>query len=180
MYNVSRRVVVVSAVVCISLKRLLSIRVQRTWVYLTVSQKKCPLVSFLYYNWIATQAHKETQSQSEVSLKQQSSCTGSHTITCSKLAQLTLRKKHSYANSQTHSMAGSQAYRRLEWCDREVGVRVEVRFGVKVGDTVWSPMWNPMWSELLGEATPDHTLENKIKLCFYLAFGTQITAVKFS
>ena len=52
--NVLRCVVVVSAVVCTSLKRLLPIPVQRTWACLTVLHKKCPLVSFLYYLQIAT------------------------------------------------------------------------------------------------------------------------------
>ena len=47
--NVLRCVVVISAVVCTSLKRLLPIPVQRTWARLTVLHKKCPLVSFLYY-----------------------------------------------------------------------------------------------------------------------------------
>ena len=53
-------------------------------------------------------------------------------------------------DSQANSQAGSQAYRCLGWCDREVGVGVEARFEVKVRDNFWSPMW----SELVGETSP--------------------------
>ena len=60
-------------------------------------------------------------------------CTGNRTTTiCSKLAQLILRKRHNYADSQAHPPAGSQAYRCLRRCDREVSVGVEFKFRVKV------------------------------------------------
>ena len=79
---------------------------------------------------------QRTQSQSEVSLKQYHSSTGSHTTICSKLAQLILRKGRNHADSQAHSQAGSQTYKCLEWRDREVGVGVEVRFGVEIGNNL--------------------------------------------
>ena len=50
--------------------RLLLIRVQRTWAYLTVSHKRFPLVPFLYYVGLQN-THTHTQSQFEISLKQQ-------------------------------------------------------------------------------------------------------------
>ena len=75
---------------------------------------------------------ERTQIQSDVSLKQQYSCTGSHITICSKLAQLTLRKAHNYADSQAHLQAGYQAYQYRGWRDGEVGVGDEVRFEVKV------------------------------------------------
>ena len=61
MYNVLIHVVVVSGVVRISLIRLLPIRVQRTWVYLTVSHKKFSLFFFLYYYEIAIHTHKDNK-----------------------------------------------------------------------------------------------------------------------
>ena len=63
------------------------------------------------------------------------SCTGSHNTVCSKLAQLTLRKEHNYADSLVHSQAGPQTHWYLGRRDREVGVgdvksNVETKFGV--------------------------------------------------
>ena len=55
----------------------------------------------------------------------QCSSTGGPTTICSKLAQLTLRKGHNYADSQAHSQAGFQAYRYLGWRDRGLGVGQE-------------------------------------------------------
>ena len=95
--------------------------------YLGVSDCFTQEVSTCFLLILSLDCHTRTQSQSEVSLEQQYSCTGSHTTVCSKLAQLTLRTRHNYADSQTHSHAGYQAYRCLSGRDREVGIRVEVR-----------------------------------------------------
>ena len=50
----------------------------------------------------------------------QYSSTGSPTIVYFKLAQLSRRKGHNYADSQAHSQAGSQACRCLGWQNRRV------------------------------------------------------------
>ena len=85
--------------------------------------------------------NQRTQGQPEVSLKHYS-CTGRQNKICSKLAQLTLRIGHNYANSQAHSQAGSQAYRCLGWRDHGIVVVVEVRSDSKSGTTFGDNFWS--------------------------------------
>ena len=104
--------------------------------------QEMPTCSLLLLS-LGCRTHKRTirtPSQSEVSLKHHYNGNGSHNKICSKLAQITLRKGHNYADSLAHSQAGPQAYRCLGWRDREVVVGVAVKVGVevKVGDHFWS------------------------------------------
>ena len=62
--------------------------------------------------------HKSTKNN--LKFHSQHSLTGSPTIVYFKLAQLSRRKGHNYADSQAHSQAGSQDCRCLGWQNRGV------------------------------------------------------------
>ena len=97
--------------------RLLPRRVQHA------SACPCSCVShnkfyLLYYLLVSSHTNKSTKDN--LKFHSQHSSTGSPTIVYFKLAQLSRRKGHNYADSQTHLQAGSQACRRLGWQNREV------------------------------------------------------------
>ena len=97
----------------------------------SVSHKKYPDVFFFVLN-IATHS-KRIQTQLEVAVKKKnSSSVGSPDIICSKLALVTLNKRHNYTNFQAHSQSKYQAYRRLKWRDHKINVGVRVEFGIKM------------------------------------------------
>ena len=105
---------------------LLLKRVRRTWACLLFHTSSFYLLPSLYYISPHTLKNaKPTNLKLESNNKEHGS-SGSHTTICSKLAQLTLRNGHKYADSQARSQAGSQAYRCLGWRDRRVGVGVGV------------------------------------------------------
>ena len=65
-------------------------------------------------------SHTNKSTKDNLKFRSQHSSTGSPTIVYFKLAQLSRRKGRSYADSQAHSQAGSQACRCLGWQNREV------------------------------------------------------------
>ena len=64
--------------------------------------------------------HTSKSTKDNLKFHSQHSSTGSSTIVYFKLAQLSRRKGHNYADSQAHLQAGSQACRCLEWQNRGV------------------------------------------------------------
>ena len=68
-------------------------------------------------------SHKSTKDN--LKFPSQHSSTGSPTTVYSKLAQLSRRKGHNYADSRAHSQAGCQACRCLGWQNRGVSERGE-------------------------------------------------------
>ena len=96
--------------------RLLPQRVQHASAYpsSSVPHNKYHL---LYFLMVSTHTNKSTKDN--LKFHSQHSSTGSPTIVYFKLAQLSRRKGHNYADSQTHSrarsQAGSQACRCLGW-----------------------------------------------------------------
>ena len=119
--------------------RLLPIRVQCTWAVCLFHTTRSVHVFPSFILSLDCHTHSQrAQSQSEVSLNHYS-CSDSHSIICSELVQLTLRKAHNYADSQANSQAGPQAYRCLGWHDREVVVRVvKPKVDTTFGDDVWN------------------------------------------
>ena len=97
--------------------RLLPQRVQHASVYpsSSVSHNKFHLLYFLLVS-----SHTNESTKDNVKFHSQHSSTGSPTIVYFKLAQLSRRKGHNYADSQAHSQAGSQACRCLGWQIRGV------------------------------------------------------------
>ena len=89
--------------------RLLPQRVQQASAYpsSSVSHNKFHL---LYSLLVSSRTNKSTKDN--LKFHSQQSSTGSPTIAYFKLAQLSRRKGHNYADSQAHSQAGSQADRR--------------------------------------------------------------------
>ena len=71
-------------------------------------------------------SHTNMSTKNNLKFHSQHSSTGSRTIVYFKLAQLSLRKGHNYADSQAHSQAGSQACRCLWWQNRGVSEIGEV------------------------------------------------------
>ena len=69
----------------------------------SVLHKKCSLVSFFIV--IRFRHTHEQKPKTSLKLRPNSTGTGSPTTICAKLAQLTLRKGHNYADSQAHSQA---------------------------------------------------------------------------
>ena len=90
--------------------RLLPQRVQHALAYPSsiVSHNKFYL---LYYLLVSSHTNKSTKDN--LNFHSQHSSTGSPTIVYFKLAQLSHRKVHNYADSQARSQAGSQACRCL-------------------------------------------------------------------
>ena len=97
--------------------RLLPQRVQHASAYpsRSVSHNNFHL---LYSLLVASHTNKSPKDN--LKFHSQHSSTGSPTIVYFKLAQLSRRKGHNYADSQTHSQAGSQACRCLGWQNRGV------------------------------------------------------------
>ena len=96
---------------------LLPQRVQHASAYpnSSVSHNKCHL---LYSLLVSSHTNKSTKDN--LKFHSQHSSTGSPTVVYFKLAQLSRRKGHNYANSQAHSQAGSQACRCIGWQNRGV------------------------------------------------------------
>ena len=97
--------------------RLLPQRVQHASAYpsSSVSHNKFhSLYSLLVFS------HTNKSTKDNLKFPPQHSSTGSPTIVYFKLAQLSRRKGHNYADSQAHSQAGSQACRYLGWQNRGV------------------------------------------------------------
>ena len=90
--------------------RLLPQRVQHASAYpgRSVSNNKFHMLHSLLVS-----SHTNKSTKDNLNFHSQHSSTGSPTIVYFKLAQISRRKGHSYADSQAHSQAGSQACRCL-------------------------------------------------------------------
>ena len=81
-------------------------------------------ISFTYS--LLVSSHTNESTKDNLKFQSQHSSTSSPTLACFKLAQLSRRKGHNYADSQAHSKAGSQACRCLGWQNRGVSEIGEV------------------------------------------------------
>ena len=104
--------------------RLLPQRVQHASSAYPSSSVSYSMFHLLYSLLVSSNTNKSTKDN--LKFHSQHSSTGSPTIVYFKLAQLSRRKGHNYADSRAHSQAGSQACRCLGWKNRGVSEIGEV------------------------------------------------------